>query len=137
MSYAIVGWSTKAGSVSLLIESHVARGQRRPERGAMSVKLYVPFALVVEGEAALAAGLVDEVVEPGQGLARAESLAADIAKRGPVAVQIVKAMINFAEGEDSDAPIEGLAGGLTAMTQDLAEGVASFRAKRAPTFNDR
>ena len=105
--------------------------------GAAVVRRMALAGQMFEGEAALAAGLVDEVVEPGQGLARAESLAADIAKRGPVAVQIVKAMINFAEGEDSDAPIEGLAGGLTAMTQDLAEGVASFRAKRAPTFNDR
>jgi len=89
-----------------------------------------------EGDAALALGLVDEIVEPGQGLARAEAMAADISKRGPVAVQIVKAMINFAEGEDLDAPIEGLAGGLTAMTQDLTEGVAAFRAKRAPTFRN-
>ena len=89
-----------------------------------------------EGEAALALGLIDEIAEAGQGLARAEAMAADIAKRGPIAVQIVKAMINFAEGEDPDAPIEGLAGGLTAMTQDLAEGVAAFRAKRAPTFRN-
>jgi enoyl-CoA hydratase/carnithine racemase len=89
-----------------------------------------------EGDAALALGLIDELTEPGQGLARAEAVAADIARRGPVAVQIVKAMINFAEGEDLDAPIEGLAGGLTAMTQDLAEGVAAFRAKRAPTFRN-
>ncbi len=73
---------------------------------------------------------------PVKDLARAEAMAADIARRGPIAVQIVKAMINFAEGEDPDAPIEGLAGGLTAMTQDLAEGVAAFRAKRAPTFRN-
>ena len=46
----------------------------------------------------------------GEGLTRADALAADIAKRGPLAVQIVKAMINAAEGEDRDAPIEGLAG---------------------------
>jgi enoyl-CoA hydratase/carnithine racemase len=84
---------------------------------------------------ALALGLVDEVVAPGGGLKRAEALAADIAKRGPVAVQIVKAMINFAEGEDLDAPIEGLAGALTATTGDLAEGVASFRSKREPLFS--
>ena len=82
-------------------------------------------------EEALSLGLVDEVVPAGEGLPRAEALAADIAARGPVAVQIVKAMINAAEGEDRDAPIEGLAGALTATTQDLAEGVAAFREKRA------
>ena len=88
-------------------------------------------------EEALALGLVDEVTPPGEALARAHAIAADIAKRGPVAVQIVKAMINAAEGEDRDAPIEGLAGALTATTQDLAEGVAAFRAKRAPNFAGR
>jgi enoyl-CoA hydratase len=88
-------------------------------------------------EEGLALGLVDEVTPPGEALARAHAIAADIVKRGPVAVQIVKAMINAAEGEDRDAPIEGLAGALTAMTEDLAEGVAAFRAKRAPNFAGR
>jgi enoyl-CoA hydratase len=104
--------------------------------GASVVRRMALAGQLFEGDAALALGLVDELTEPGQGLARAEAMAADIARRGPVAVQIVKAMINFAEGEDMDAPIEGLAGGLTAMTQDLAEGVAAFRAKRAPTFRN-
>jgi enoyl-CoA hydratase/carnithine racemase len=82
-------------------------------------------------------GLVDEVTAGGEALGRAEKLAADVAARGPLAVQIVKAMINSAEGEDVDAPIEGLAGALTAMTEDLAEGVAAFKAKRAPRFVGR
>ena len=85
-------------------------------------------------EEGLPLGLVDEVTPKGEGLARALSLAADVARRGPVAVQIVKSMINAAEGEDRDAPIEGLAGALTAMTQDLTEGVAAFREKRPPQF---
>jgi len=85
-------------------------------------------------EEGAALGLVDEVTAKGDGIARADALAADIAKRGPLAVQMIKAMINTAEGEDPDAPIEGLAGALTAFTEDLAEGVAAFRAKRAPRF---
>ena len=88
-------------------------------------------------EEGLSLGLVDEVVAKGEGLACAAALASEVAKRGPLAVQMVKAMINAAEGEDRDAPIEGLAGALTAYTDDLAEGVAAFRGKRAPTFHGR
>ena len=105
--------------------------------GAGVVRRMALAGQMFEGEQALALGLVDEIAEPGQGLARAEAIAADIVKRGPVAVQIVKAMINFAEGEDPDAPIEGLAGALTATTEDLTEGVAAFRGKRAPIFHGR
>jgi enoyl-CoA hydratase len=105
--------------------------------GAGAVRRMALAGQMFEGEQALALGLVDEIAEPGQGLARAEAIASDIVKRGPVAVQIVKAMINFAEGEDPDAPIEGLAGALTATTEDLTEGVAAFRGKRAPTFHGR
>ena len=105
--------------------------------GASVVRRMALGGALFTAEEALELGLVDEVAAPGEGLARAGEIAADIAKRGPVAVQIVKAMINAAEGEDRDAPIEGLAGALTATTQDLAEGVAAFRGKRPATFSGR
>jgi enoyl-CoA hydratase len=105
--------------------------------GASVVRRMILTGAIFSAEDGLPLGLIDEVVAKDEGLTRASALAADIAKRGPLAVQMVKAMINAAEGEDRDAPIEGLAGALTAYTEDLAEGVAAFRSKRSPTFNGR
>jgi enoyl-CoA hydratase len=105
--------------------------------GSSAVRRMALAGAMFTAEEALALGLVDEVTEQGAGAARAEAIAGEIAKRGPVAVQIVKAMINVAEGEDREAPIEGFAGALTALTEDLSEGVAAFRAKRAPKFAGR
>ena len=103
--------------------------------GASLVRRMALTGRMFSAEEGLALGLVDEVAPDA--LVRARELAADVARRGPVAVQIVKAMINAAEGEDRDAPIEGLAGALTAMTEDLQEGVAAFREKRAARFSGR
>src|SRR5208337_2469783 len=94
--------------------------------GASVVRRMALTGAMFPAEDGLTLGLVDEVVPKGEGLSRADALATDIAKRGPLAVQMVKAMINAAEGEDRDAPIEGLAGALTAYTEDLAKGVAAF-----------
>jgi enoyl-CoA hydratase len=105
--------------------------------GASVVRRMALAGATFSAEEGLALGLVDEVTAKGEAIARAEALAADISKRGPLAVQMVKAMINAAEGEDRDAPIEGLAGALTAFTEDLAEGVAAFRGKRSPQFSGR
>jgi enoyl-CoA hydratase/carnithine racemase len=105
--------------------------------GASVVRRMALTGQMFTSEEALTLGLVDEMTEKGEALARANALAADVAKRGPVAVQIIKGMINAAEGEDRDAPIEGLAGALTAMTEDLAEGVDAFRNKRAALFAGR
>jgi len=88
-------------------------------------------------EAALAHGLVDQIVPKGEGLAAGLKLANAIAARGPVAVQLAKQMVNAAEGEDQAASIEAIAGALVAYTDDLKEGAASFREKRMPHFEDQ
>ena len=105
--------------------------------GASIVRRMALAGAMLTAEDALALGLVDEVVPKGHGISRAQALAAEVARRGPLAVQMVKAMINAAEGEDPDAPIEGLAGALAAFTEDLAEGVAAFKAKRVANFSGR
>jgi enoyl-CoA hydratase/carnithine racemase len=105
--------------------------------GASVVRRMALTGRLFTAEEALELHLVDEVTATGEALLRAKMLAGDVAARGPLAVQMTKAMINAAEGEDPDAPIEGLAGALTAMTDDLAEGVAAFKAKRAAHFVGR
>lgn len=93
---------------------------------------------IVTAERALALGLVDEVTATGEALARAREIAGRIAARGPAATAIAKQLINAAEGEgDEAATLEGLAGALAASTEDGAEGVASFREKRAPDYRGR
>ncbi len=92
---------------------------------------------LITADAALSAGLVDEVVPTGSALQRAQAIAALIASRAPIAVQLAKTLINAAEGEESASGIDGIAGALAASTADAKEGVASFTEKRPPIFSDR
>ena len=84
---------------------------------------------------ALGLGVVDQVVPSGSGLAAAEAMALRIAARGPTATQIVKLLINAADGEDPERALEAFAGAFAASMPELREGVAAFQAKRPPQFN--
>ena len=105
-------------------------GSRMVKRMALAGQFFT-------AEEALAGGLVDEVAPAGEALARTKALATEVAARGPVAVQIVKQLINAAEGEECSSAMESLAGAFVGYTEDLKEGVASFREKRKPRFIDR
>jgi enoyl-CoA hydratase/carnithine racemase len=105
--------------------------------GAQVVRRLALTGAIVTAVEAERLGLVDEVAAQGQGMARAEALAATIAARGPVAIAITKELINAAEGEETASAVEAIAGALTSYTEDLKEGVASFREKRKPKFTSR
>ena len=86
---------------------------------------------------AVNSGLVHEVEPSTTLLKRAMSLGAEMATLAPVSLQLSKQLINAATGEDTAATLEALAGALAATTEDGAEGVRSFREKRAPKYLGR
>jgi enoyl-CoA hydratase/carnithine racemase len=105
--------------------------------GSQAVRRLVLTAEPVDAAEALRLGLIDEMVQTGEALARARELAAGMATRGPLALQIAKQLVNAAEGEDVAGTLDSLAGALAAGTEDVREGIAAFQAKRAPTFSGR
>ena len=82
----------------------------------------------------LALGLVDAVVPQGQGMPAAIAMAERVARRGPLATQAAKMLINAAEGEETERALEALAGSVAAASAELQEGLAAFRGKRPPSF---
>ncbi|WP_342620883.1 enoyl-CoA hydratase/isomerase family protein [Rhodoferax sp. GW822-FHT02A01] len=86
---------------------------------------------------ALQAGLVHEVVEADALMARAQALAADMATKAPISLQLTKQLVNAATGEDRDAVLEAMAGALAASTEDAKEGIRSFTEKRKAAYAGR
>src|SRR2546425_7656367 len=81
-------------------------------------------------------GLVQEVVSDDQLEASVKTLAGQIARNAPIAVQLTKHLVRISE---STTPEVGLAyeNDLFAYcftTKDSQEGIAAFREKREPTF---
>lgn len=102
--------------------------------GAQLVRRMALWGEVFTAEEGLRLGLVDALAPKGQGLSTARAMAEKIMKRGPLATQATKMLINAAEGEEVSRPLEALAGGLASGSEDLKTGVAAFRNKRTPEF---
>ncbi len=88
---------------------------------------------------ALAWGLVEQVVAPGTAFAAAMALAERIAALPPIPVAMVKTSVNRLAGAHDDlaAHMDADQFALTGMTEDHAEGVAAFKARRKARFRGR
>lgn len=104
--------------------------------GGQAVRRMVLGGDLFAADEALALGLVDRVVPTGEGLRAARELASKILRRGPLALRIAKQMIAVADGEERDGAVEALASAFIATTGEMAEGVAAFRQKRPPSFDE-
>jgi enoyl-CoA hydratase len=102
--------------------------------GSQLVRRMALLGEVFTAEEGVRLGLADALAPRGQGLATAKAMAEKIMKRGPLATQATKMLINAAEGEEQARPLEALAGGLASGSEDLRKGVAAFRDKRTPEF---
>lgn len=84
-------------------------------------------------------GFIDEVTPAGEALQRARLMAAEYATRPPLALQMIKQSVNAV----SDALTAAIMHmdhdqwGLTADSEDFAEGLRAFREKRGARFTGR
>lgn len=93
----------------------------------------------IKADEALRIGLVNRVVGPGEALAAAKEIAAEISANGPLAVRMAKSAANRALDTDLISGLEYEAGqfGLLFSTEDAREGMEAFQEKRKPTFEGR
>jgi len=111
-------------------------GTQRVSRrfGSQVVRRMAIFGDVLSANKALAEGVVDEVVGQGASLDRAMILATAVIKRGPLATELTKMLINAAEGEERERVLEAFAGHIAASSGELAEGISAYQDKRSPKF---
>jgi enoyl-CoA hydratase len=93
----------------------------------------------VNAAEALRLGLVEEVVEPDQLMARAEQIAQTIAAMAPLAVRDSLRSVNTGYDLPLDAglALEASLFGLACSTSDKAEGTRAFLEKRSPAWSGK
>jgi enoyl-CoA hydratase/carnithine racemase len=126
--------------VRLAVTPGAGGTQRLPRVvGSARAKELILTGRVLTADEAERIGLVSRVVPPGQALAAADGIAAEIAARGPVAVREAKKLVDLASEADLAT---GLAAELDASdrvfaTDDMVEGAEAFFAKREPQYRGR
>jgi len=85
---------------------------------------------------ALAAGLVSEVVDDDQVMARAEEIAARLAQMPTRTLAMIRRQVNVALNTGFEASLDAERDNQVAVTKtrDFKEGIAAFKEKRKPVF---
>lgn len=104
--------------------------------GRMNAMHMVLLGQPIDATTAQRLGLVLEVVNDGEALARAGELAAAIAARAPVAVRQAKALVNASLDLPHTSHLAAERQAFSALfgTEDKREGLASFAEKRSPEW---
>ena len=94
---------------------------------------------MIRAEDALAIGLVNQVVPPGEHLAAAARLAEEIARNAPLAVGLAKRLVDLGADVDKHTflAMELLAQSVLVRTEDAREGARALAERRPPRFTGR
>ena len=92
--------------------------------------------VMLDAEAAHAAGLIDELVPEGQALGAAIEYARQYGAAASVAVELARraAYHSLWSSLDQVLYLEGFGAGVAGRTDDVREGLAAFQERRAPRF---
>ena len=107
--------------------------------GYAKAKELIMTGRMIPASEALALGLVNQVVPPGDHLAAAARLAGEIAANAPLAVGLAKKLIDLGHGSDKQTflQMELLAQSILVRTDDVREGALAAAERRAPRFTGR
>jgi enoyl-CoA hydratase len=111
--------------------------QRLPRKVGPAIAAYmIMTGDPITAQVAKESGYVVEVCEPDATVLRALAIAETICKRGPLAVQAMKACMRVAVGatQENGIAFERMMVVRNQTTPDRAEGLASFSEKREPKF---
>jgi enoyl-CoA hydratase/carnithine racemase len=106
-------------------------GRLRDLVGAGRAKELIFTGEPLSADRALAWGVANSLAPRAEVISNARALAAKIATRAPVAVQMAKQAI---DAGDAYQAVEQVSSAATAYTADAAEGLASFTEKRDPRY---
>jgi enoyl-CoA hydratase len=102
--------------------------------GSQTVRRMALLGDVFTAQDALQHGVIDRISETGGSLAEARAVAAHIiSQRGDLATKLTKLLINASEGEDREAALEAMGGGIAAASAELKARVTAFKQRKSKT----